>query len=1119
MRKYIFLLLIGILSDSVFGQYENFIPEPNAVSLMTPVEIPASHYNGVPNISIPLYNLEYFDFTMPISISYQASGIQVAQESSNIGLGWSLNAGGTISRVIRGYNDFIGGKIEGYSSFVTYPMPVQYDISGYYYRPDVINKDSVTSDLLQRPTICGWTHFYSLFDGTEVDLGNNLILPHDMEPDIFTYSFCGYTGKMFINRDGKFTFVDNNNLKVLSCSESHFVLQDANGIQYKFTAGTKSKSYNESREFRNSTLETVIDNPNGDNLSSQADVSSWNLYQVVLLNSKKINFEYTNNAAYKSHVRVSQTQVMNLPVVEAQKLENHLDKLLCYAGADNNYHYSFQIYEGEKVLKKITFGNNSIEFEQDTRLDLKNMYNSSDEQYRIKGIKVKHQDKIIKTIELYNDAYFNQNTSQTYKELYYRLKLDSVKINDQPAYVFTYNNQHPLPRKNSPSFDHWGYYNGNRNEDKNGDDEIHAFIKADGQFNFVHESDVVDQFNPLNYVNFLMKGANRNPDFNYAQTAILEEIKYPTGGNRKFHYNINQFYDRENSPIYMDSTINSLINIGTVASKEISFTISIRQSINLGGGVMSPFENNGLPDYESSPYWYAKIVDAETQQNLALLAYDGSSVSQTYKELSIPLEPGNYILKMQGDGFNGYAVFMDYYYKIGTTDYLKNGGGLRVERITDSNGKTRFFDYTKSDGYSSGELLSSPEYINIYYNGACIECGGPDLWGSGISWHNLIAAQRHSSTIRPIVGSSGASIGYSRVKEYLVSAKGDTSMTIHYFKSQPEMYRSYLLPNLPNIPILSNGLPDMVEYKKNNEIVKKEVYTHTKDNNRSYTHYACRQDMETHNIMFYINSNQWWKLTKKETTDYYPSGNIITIEEYDYNFKNYQLNKQTTYVEEQEKVEKIIKYPNDYLVSQVTDLENNNLVTKPIETRTYKGATLISGSQVKYDLLGNPVDVYNYENLTGESFTPNYPYTFTHKTNVAYYTNGRVKKVSKDNNVTMYYAWAYKSQYPVVKIESSNMNLNISSIQTAVGGLNLSGKYTKENIDNDIAALKAAIGNVDGMVSIYTYNPLSGITSQTDPRGRTTYYIYDEFGRLKEVRDHDYHLIKKHEYNYASDGQ
>ena len=55
---------------------------------------------------------------------------------------------------------------------------------------------------------------------------------------------------------------------------------------------------------------------------------------------------------------------------------------------------------------------------------------------------------------------------------------------------------------------------------------------------------------------------------------------------------------------------------------------------------------------------------------------------------------------------------------------------------------------------------------------------------------------------------------------------------------------------------------------------------------------------------------------------------------------------------------------------------------------------------------------------------------------------------------------------------------------------------------------------VNAMITTYTYDPLVGVTSVTDPRGQTVYYQYDAFGRLEYVKDKDGNLLSKNEYNH-----
>src|SRR5262245_60995359 len=105
MKKSVFLFSILIC----FGQYIKaqqlpvpsvIPPSPVAASLGKYVEQPVGLYNGIPQVDIPIYTIQAANLSLPISLSYHASGIKVSEMASNIGLGWSLNAGGVITRSV-----------------------------------------------------------------------------------------------------------------------------------------------------------------------------------------------------------------------------------------------------------------------------------------------------------------------------------------------------------------------------------------------------------------------------------------------------------------------------------------------------------------------------------------------------------------------------------------------------------------------------------------------------------------------------------------------------------------------------------------------------------------------------------------------------------------------------------------------------------------------------------------------------------------------------------------------------------------------------------------------------------------------------------------------------------
>jgi YD repeat-containing protein len=80
--------------------------------------------------------------------------------------------------------------------------------------------------------------------------------------------------------------------------------------------------------------------------------------------------------------------------------------------------------------------------------------------------------------------------------------------------------------------------------------------------------------------------------------------------------------------------------------------------------------------------------------------------------------------------------------------------------------------------------------------------------------------------------------------------------------------------------------------------------------------------------------------------------------------------------------------------------------------------------------------------------------------------------------------------------------INIASIQNLDGAALRNALAPLRNISNAIA-------------STYTYTRGIGMTSETDPTGKTIYYEYDAFNRLSLIRDKDNNIIKRVCYNYA----
>src|SRR5688572_22614956 len=86
--------------QGAFGQAvkEPKFQSPNAASVGKFGDTPVSYHTGVPEISVPIFTIQEGNLSVPISLNYHSNGVKVDDVASWVGLSWSLNAGGSISR-------------------------------------------------------------------------------------------------------------------------------------------------------------------------------------------------------------------------------------------------------------------------------------------------------------------------------------------------------------------------------------------------------------------------------------------------------------------------------------------------------------------------------------------------------------------------------------------------------------------------------------------------------------------------------------------------------------------------------------------------------------------------------------------------------------------------------------------------------------------------------------------------------------------------------------------------------------------------------------------------------------------------------------------------------------
>lgn len=100
-----FLLLLPSIAQAQNNSWSVSVPSPTAAALGKFGDIPVSLYTGVPEISVPLFIVRGKTLQLPLALSYHASGVKVEEIGGWVGMGWTLEAGGVITRSVRGLPD------------------------------------------------------------------------------------------------------------------------------------------------------------------------------------------------------------------------------------------------------------------------------------------------------------------------------------------------------------------------------------------------------------------------------------------------------------------------------------------------------------------------------------------------------------------------------------------------------------------------------------------------------------------------------------------------------------------------------------------------------------------------------------------------------------------------------------------------------------------------------------------------------------------------------------------------------------------------------------------------------------------------------------------------------
>lgn len=526
--------LLAILSIYAYAQDNStgeptFLP-PNAAAFGKYGDTPVNYHTGTTNISIPIFSITEGNLSLPISLSYHSGGIRVDEMSSWVGLGWSLNAGGVISRSVQGGLDEGNSKSGAVSNGAPWgwyrnmgapPQITNFATECPYQFINPISGDSLAPSINQTypsdGTSCYDYHY---------DAARGLI---DTEPDIFSFNIGGYSGKFFFNPIQKLVMLEEQDIKV-------DVIYDATNMKFtrwQITTPDGVKYFFGDRPTGVDAIENTYSLTTGWPAANENyySTSSWYLYRIESPNARHwIELEYeaedygfASRSSHSCQANADGALTGDCDTAPISRVKNRVQGVRLSKITTSSGRYEARFIVNATAANK----------RQDVSDEI-----GTNTAYPLSSIEIDDNYGWCKRFNL-QTSYF-QSTSSIHSGVtgydtsdMKRLRLDGVQETDcnntlsKPAHTFTYNST-PMGRRYALGRDHWGFYNGQDTQAGLIPDEtisIGLWVPSGNTFARSGFSSVSSN-----------GGANRTPNEIKMKAWSLERITYPTGGYTDFTF-------------------------------------------------------------------------------------------------------------------------------------------------------------------------------------------------------------------------------------------------------------------------------------------------------------------------------------------------------------------------------------------------------------------------------------------------------------------------------------------------------------------------------------------------------------------------------------------------------
>ncbi len=1071
---------------------QNIIPTtPTASELGKYGSVPVGMFTGTPTVTIPIYHIETKNISIPINLSYSSNGVIIDKFSSNVGIDWSLNAGGIIIR--QQFDDPDECRVD-------FPPP-PYDVSNTELN-FLLNADCV-----------------------------------DFQPDIFSYNVGGESGKFYLDDNFNPIQIDPNPIKIQKFNPNNntedpvFLITNAQGIKFWFGGlGFEDRSGSMSVKIGSHTP------------PSDYSTTAWYLSKIEDYNGNYITFEYEKNN-YTRYVGFYQSAV-------AKHIEDINSNGVFYWEKARIEPAIYTRNLGEEVfIKQITWDNGKINF----------LYNSDNKVQTINILN--QQNNIIQKYQLNYETYFGNSEYKNLDDVPYsgdlyekRIFLKSIhrkEVNDNSSlykYTLDYYEPQQLPPRFSYARDHWGYFNGYKNNSLLSND-LSNYSAMD------YNSPVSEIFYP-NIIKQLFYdiGGNKNANSNYALYGLLKNITYPTGVSNEFIYEGHSVQDERYISGLQEKSF-SLNVYGTVDNprdlKSKLFTAS-NLPLNDGYNFIAKinagawFNDNTCDPSEIDELHQRAVIrifslNSNQYVDLYSIAHNGTIINngKSYTVTINTPSPNLYIspdsnntnsefraeiystFQCTGGGLHltyRYAESEPYYEK-----YNKQVGGMRIKtvKINEGNGIEYTDDYKYGNleclDCSSGKTVLTKPAISFFKN----ENSDPTV---PISETCTLG----SSTLNSLYFAQSYHIGYPTVIKIKNNSNKDGYRVYRYnvvFDQPPILVKNDWIPGTPYTNGFGSGELQSESFLDSNQVVvestkyfykfnsnfDKEIVGHNASYSQKHTIYnyfgpidgTLPTEFAWYNVNSYQLQTKRRYLSSSINTKYDQNGNAVTTTTtYNYNGVNPLLLSSQTIInsKNENRIAQYI-YPQDL---GITGLTNFNRIADPVESTEYTNNKDVQKISKSFSNFNGIPQISKVEvTKSGQTYTA---YELTN-----YDPFGNIQEAKDRLGRPTVYLWAYNSSRPIAKIE----NATLAQVNAVYNSALLSSEFNKATIASRINTYRTQLPN--SRVTGFIYDPSTlQLTEIIDPNGVKTKYEYDDFQRLKQVLNDDEFVLNKYLYHYRN---